>query len=175
MVFDIRWLPVLIINFFVIFIVQMTNDALSPLSIYFYLGSLLIVFPVYHLDKIGGFFCVAMSALALDASHLINFGSSLLPFLIIYFIAYETKDRIHQNSKIHIIALNIFLNTILIIILSFILGGDALSSLSYWLKISVDIFFSAIAICAFSPLVQILQKNALLFFGFEAETEKKIM
>ena len=175
MIFDIRWIPVLFINCILIFLFQILNDWLSPASIYLYLCSVLLIFPAYHLEMKGGYFCAVMTALAYDAIHVIDFGTSLFPFLLVFSFIYATRDRIHPNSKTHAIVLNIFINAIMIIVMSFILGSGSLLSLSYWGRVFMDIIFATIAMLLVSPITQILQRNTLLLCGFTLHYDKKLI
>ena len=175
MLVDIRWLPLLLSNIVIVLATQYTNNLLSPLFLYVYIGAAFIISPAFLLGYKGGAAVVILTSLFFDAGTTGTFGLATPLFLIGFIVLYMTRNNIKRNSIPYSIIFALCANAILFLIMAILLANDtSLTDRAYWQHIIMDFIVSEIAVLFIVPYLQFINKTLFDVFNLNPVNEEYI-
>lgn len=181
--YDLRWLIVFGANFVLWWLVGLANHALSSFSVplwfdvatlHLYLGGAFVTYAGLRLDSLHGFVATFCTALLVDATTPVPFGTSLALFGLVHAFLIYGRSRFPREEIIFATVVALLANLFLFLALSFMFVGDSPRPADTWLRLFLDLLASQLVVAAITPWFLSLQAQAHLHFGIHPQTGRRV-
>lgn len=159
------------LNVLLMLILGEINHALSGFSLRLHLDVLLVLFFGLYLGTWPGLLYAALFGLAADARYPVPLGFFLIGYLLMWLMLVFSQRRIRRQSAVHVRTVAILAQGAWILMISFLLGDDMLTTGAYWLRVLTDLLFSLGLLYALAWPWCRFQHRLLYSLGWDLEAQ----
>lgn len=170
---DLRWIIVLIANFFIILLAGEMNHHLAPLSLHVFAGGLLITFGALRLQLKPAFLANALTALLVDAMTPMTPGVMFLGLMAVHTLIFASRGNIPRESSRAATAVAVGANTLIMLLLALSFAREAVHPAAYWQRMSIDILLSQVIVAIGATWFFSLQMASLRLVGINLDAEQR--
>ncbi len=150
-------------------LVAQVNHAVSEFRIYFFVGSLFVVFAALKLPLRSGFVAAVFAGLLHDANSPVTFGTHTLLFAGAHALVFHLRDRMPRDDTIARLIAALLTNLALFLVFSFIQIARSPAPAAAWPRLIADLICSQLFLALIAPWFFALQHRALVLAGAERE------
>lgn len=165
MIANIKWLPLLIGNSILIFLIQLVNDTLAPTTIHLYPLALFIFAPLILLPFTAGLISVIFTGLFLDASAYLPLGITTLILAFVYTACSWLRHQFKAYSGQHNMLIIQSANAVIWAFLSVFIREIDHTKPQYWISVFSNLLLSQITILVITSWFLNLQNSLLNLFN----------
>ena len=173
--YDIRWLIVFAANLALCFLLGLGNHYLAPIGIHLYAGGLLVAYAALRLDETHGFVAMVLTALAVDSTMPVPFGTSLVLFGLVHAVLVYGRMRFPREEILFGTVVSLFCNLFLFLALSFLMVGENPRPGHAWSRLFIDLIASQLLVGVITPWFLSIQTAAHAQLGIHPETGRRVM
>lgn len=173
MTYDLRWVLVMLANFFLIVLVGEVNHYLSIIGLHVFVAGLLLTFGVLRLQLKQGLMANGATALVLDAINPLPFGTTFLLLLTCHTFIFSIRSHFGRESLKSGLLVAVGLNLFLMTAFGVLAAQDIPTPGIYWGRIALESLVSVAAVLAIAPWFLALQKITLLSIGIDLDAEQR--
>lgn len=172
--YDPRWLIVTLANLLLCWLTGLANDYLAGLSVFLYFGGLLVSYAALRLDTKQGLIATVATALMVDATQPVPYGTSLFLFSFVHAVILYGRHRFPREGAVFATVVALLANLFLFVALSFLLVGAGPRPGQAWVRVFGDLVMSQIAITLITPWFVALQDKTMEWAEIHPETGRHV-
>jgi len=164
---------IFVLNIFLSILLTEVNHFLTPYVLFIHFESLLILFPAFYFQSVPGLVLASGFAFFIGADRPVSLGLTLLTFILLWLIGNIMRMRIRRENHGHIATFAAITQAITILLYGLTFTPPENAVAEFWQHIVFEAIFSACVVAMLSGMWCAFQRDLLLSFGWNLQTESQ--